>query len=860
MIPDALKLFQQKESVPSEMLTKDWAMVDVWTKERSFWMAGVEDVNILQAFRDEAEKMAGGTSSGNESMNRLTLYLEKIGYQPEKGEEGSIKDLSSWRRMSVALDTNVSMMRGWGMRERALNTLRIFPAWQFRRISDKEEKREWAARWQVAYELTKNFPGATPSSGDDDAPGVAMIAHPIWAVLSQFGNPYPLFDWGSGMGVMRVSRSKAKKIFDLDDPRIKAMWETRPVMESPNKSLQANPAVTDDKLKESLNKRLGGLAKWDGDTLVHTDPNGSKPSSQSDLIASWDHMPDGFETKQKDSLNTWLENPDAEYESGGGIWDDIERLAERLEPSEEIDLYKQLPFLSKDERDSFVEKFTRDGYQTGFNAPAESWTSKLLSSIKDTWSILFKAESTTQAKDVRELVKLYHDNPNVIKNSEFLYVKGVAMEVVKADENTATKVITLTLREKVTGSDIVKSAFDPRQSRGDDGRWVDEDGESGDSEAMDKEYMKAVESGDVEAQQAMVDDRAKEMGYNLSHRRKKEDEDPRETGHVIQFTDYDNYDENLNYGDYNYLIKSKDLQDVPDWAVDWYVDESGFMDSYKEFNPNESKDDVWREAWDGMNPKNIVDSAQFWDDGQGVSAFWSENESRLLKDNIKGFTTPNGAVIFDSHELNIKSADPITYDDNGKVIPLSERFNEDLDDIRSAFNPEQARDENGMWVDEGGESGDSEAMDKEYMKGTFDSFAKWRDMDKSFNESQDESILKPLTDSYYDLQDDVEKHLNTLAEGSGLEVSPNQSASNSFYFELSPSYELEEYLIGNDKEDILESLSIKIRYSDHSNTSLQFESPDANFYSKMSDSEYDEVSEYLTKRINEVREINKSVE
>ena len=30
----------------------------------------------------------------------------------------------------------------------------------------------------------------------------------------------------------------------------------------------------------------------------------------------------------------------------------------------------------------------------------------------------------------------------------------------------------------------------------------------------------------------------------------------------------------------------------------------------------------------------------------------------------------------------IKSADPVTYDDNGSVIPLTERFNEENEDIR----------------------------------------------------------------------------------------------------------------------------------------------------------------------------------
>jgi hypothetical protein len=42
-------------------------------------------------------------------------------------------------------------------------------------------------------------------------------------------------------------------------------------------------------------------------------------------------------------------------------------------------------------------------------------------------------------------------------------------------------------------------------------------------------------------------------------------------------------------------------------------------------------------------------------------------------------------VFFDSNQ--VKSADPVTYDDNGDVIPLSERFNPDNDDIRYSYTP-----------------------------------------------------------------------------------------------------------------------------------------------------------------------------
>ena len=46
----------------------------------------------------------------------------------------------------------------------------------------------------------------------------------------------------------------------------------------------------------------------------------------------------------------------------------------------------------------------------------------------------------------------------------------------------------------------------------------------------------------------------------------------------------------------------------------------------------------------------------------------------------------------------IKSADPVTYDDNGNVIPLSERFNSEKTDIRYSFEE------------------DVEALDEEYRQ------------------------------------------------------------------------------------------------------------------------------------------------
>lgn len=45
-------------------------------------------------------------------------------------------------------------------------------------------------------------------------------------------------------------------------------------------------------------------------------------------------------------------------------------------------------------------------------------------------------------------------------------------------------------------------------------------------------------------------------------------------------------------------------------------------------------------------------------------------------------TDAGNVYIYFNPQKDVKSADAVTYDDKGKVIPLSERFNAKNDDIR----------------------------------------------------------------------------------------------------------------------------------------------------------------------------------
>jgi hypothetical protein len=186
-------------------------------------------------------------------------------------------------------------------------------------------------------------------------------------------------------------------------------------------------------------------------------------------------------------------------------------------------------------------------------------------------------------------------------------------------------------------------------------------------EKLDADYMKAVESGDVGEQQRLVDEAARKAGYAMSHRQTKPIMS--EKGDVVLFVD--DSSSNTSYGSHDFTVKG--LPEIPTYV--------------KEFARQYYGEDGQTE------PVDILSSAQAWDDRQFVSDLWQQFGDRFMSEDIVGFKTPDGGVVFDrTSALNnkqIKSADPITRDDSGNIIPLSKRFDITSKDLR--FMPKKAK-------------------------------------------------------------------------------------------------------------------------------------------------------------------------
>ncbi len=187
---------------------------------------------------------------------------------------------------------------------------------------------------------------------------------------------------------------------------------------------------------------------------------------------------------------------------------------------------------------------------------------------------------------------------------------------------------------------------------------------------QDAAYMRAVESGDMATAQRMVDEAAMAAGYDSSSLRFQGRS--RKGLTVLQ-----------NPRGEVWVTSDRKTADL-------------FADVLEEYYPyrNGGRGEVVRtmrgKVYDiypaVRNPKQISIKQTLWDrdrEAREIAKAKAHGHDALL---IKHGDVKEDLVLFDPSQ--IKSADAVTYDDAGRVIPLSERFNEQSDDIRYKITPD----------------------------------------------------------------------------------------------------------------------------------------------------------------------------
>ena len=263
------ELILQKALVGSDLDSSQWNQIQAGLRNRAFFSSSVAQVNILDAMRRRVAEYARGGTDLSKIRMELREDLRRMNYQPRPGEEGTIHDLFTQARLDVIVKTNVAQARGYMQYAEGMSpgAFAAFPAQEFTRIRHSRlPRQDWPQRWRKAG--GKTYGGRMIALKDD----------PVWVKLSVFGNPFPPFDWGSGMGVMDVDRKTAIELGLISDAslREKTSEMRRKPLPDFNENMQASiPNLRRDSLCGQILERNFGdqikiensVVKWQGNLI-----------------------------------------------------------------------------------------------------------------------------------------------------------------------------------------------------------------------------------------------------------------------------------------------------------------------------------------------------------------------------------------------------------------------------------------------------------------------------------------------------------------------------------------------------------------------------------------------------------------
>lgn len=235
----AIKKATRSGKLPTNLSSAEIARIRPAIRERAVFSARVLNAEFLDEISAVTRGVVGGQIDQRKARTVLKRWLKRDQYVPEPGDDGTIKDLSSDARIRLIVRTNVGMARGYGQRVKAVAEIDKKPWQELYRRYPRLVPRDWPTRWLAA--------GGQMVGGRM----VAVVSDPVWERISRFGNPYPPFDFNSGMWVRtRTNQEVGKKArTQLVGPRKKP--------QSFNKGLESDVVVGDDRIRRQLLRDLG---------------------------------------------------------------------------------------------------------------------------------------------------------------------------------------------------------------------------------------------------------------------------------------------------------------------------------------------------------------------------------------------------------------------------------------------------------------------------------------------------------------------------------------------------------------------------------------------------------------------------
>lgn len=253
MTPAEIILHKNLVKSSAKVDSAAWSAVNGALRDRAFFSSRIESIRFLELCRtrikellDDSRNSEGAVTSRAQVVSDIMRAAREAGISQDTDR---ITDPGSMARANVIIDTNAGMAAGYAsaIQSNSYGARLAFPAQELVRIEERQVPRDWRRIWtQHGGHL---YGGRM----------IALKGDPIWVNISRFGNPYPPFDFNSGMGVEDVSFDEAVSLGVIED-------DYKPTKESPldnfNASLEAELNI--DRKSEAFK----ALKKAFGDQIV----------------------------------------------------------------------------------------------------------------------------------------------------------------------------------------------------------------------------------------------------------------------------------------------------------------------------------------------------------------------------------------------------------------------------------------------------------------------------------------------------------------------------------------------------------------------------------------------------------------
>ena len=270
-MPAAVAALGRRTVVGSPMRTADWDQVDPEIREAAFFSAAVEETRWLESAKAKIDERIAlkSASMGRATMDKakfvreMQILAEQLGMRPAEKQDGrgSLTDPGSRRRLELIFDVQTGLAQGkarW-LADVDPDVIKAYPAFEFVRLSPRDQWRDWPQRWKDA-----GLPDPVLTGGDYGMRMIALKSDPNWSKLSRFGLPFAPFDFQSGMGLKSIGRREAEQAGLLEAGKPPAVPEI-PSIAAPG-PVQV-PGLADDG-RRALGDQFGDLVETDGENVT----------------------------------------------------------------------------------------------------------------------------------------------------------------------------------------------------------------------------------------------------------------------------------------------------------------------------------------------------------------------------------------------------------------------------------------------------------------------------------------------------------------------------------------------------------------------------------------------------------------